>query len=78
MITSEKCNCCVHEPICLFKEHYLTACTVISTLTYDVRQEDGRYGIGVLKDSGINVSIRCPHMLTKSQVIAPRNKDISP
>lgn len=78
MITSEKCNCCVHEPICLFKNHYETACKAVSGLSYSVAQGDGNFGIGFLKNSGINVSIRCPHMLTKSQIITPRNNDISP
>lgn len=78
MITSEKCNCCVHEPICLFKEHYKAACEAISHTSYSVAQGNGEYGIGFLKDSGINVSIRCPHILTKSQIITPRNNGISP
>ena len=58
MIISEKCNCCVHEPVCSFKAEYLAACEAIKKARY----ESGN-GFKIMKDSQVSVSIRCPHIL---------------
>ena len=60
MVISEKCNCCLHEAVCSFKDEYLKACTAIRTATYGKNN-----GFMAIKDSPITVSIRCPHILTQ-------------
>lgn len=59
MIASEKCNCCIHEPICSFKAEYLAACEAIKKTTYPIG-----HGFRIMKDSTVSVSIRCPHIMT--------------
>lgn len=61
MIISEKCNCCIHEPVCGLKKEYIAACEAIKQTTYPAGN-----GIKFIKDSPIGISIECPHMLTKS------------
>jgi len=61
MIISTKCNCCIHESVCGFKQEYLAACEAIRKVTYAVGN-----GIAFVKDSGIDIGIKCPHMLTQS------------
>ena len=63
MITSEKCNCCVHEPVCGFKSEYLAACEAIKKATYAIGQ-----GFKIMKDSTVSISIRCPHILTNGAI----------
>lgn len=75
MITFEKCDNCLHKQICFFKNHYNTACNAIQSLSYNVAQDDGKYGIGILKDSGINVSVSCPYILTRSDIKTILNND---
>lgn len=60
MIISEKCNCCVHDEICLFKDEYVSACEAIKECCFVGK------GVKYVKDSNIDVHIRCPHMMTQS------------
>lgn len=66
MIISEKCNCCIHEQICAFKSEYLAACKAIRDCGYNHEHINGV--IKYVKDSNIDVSIRCPHMMAQSAV----------
>lgn len=61
MIISEKCNCCVHEHVCSFKSEYLAACEAIKNARYTT--ENG--GHMIVKNSTVDVHIRCPHMMTR-------------
>lgn len=65
MNTSTKCNCCVCEEVCLYKELYENA---VSTIL-DSLIDDGKHGFWKLRDcSHVEVSIRCPHMVTRSHI----------
>lgn len=63
MMISQKCNCCVHDPICSFKPEYLSACEAIKGAAYSTG-DNGR--VMMIKDSKIDVNIKCPHMMTAS------------
>lgn len=59
MITSEKCNCCVHEPVCKLREEYHNACEAIKNASYS----SGKCCVAVVKDTSfLSVSIKCGHM----------------
>jgi len=55
MIISEKRNCCIHEPVCGPKQEYLAACEAIKQTIYPAGN-----GIKFIKDSPIDISIKCP------------------
>ena len=61
MVLSEKCNCCIHEPVCKFKEEYLAACEAIKDATYCTGT-----CVVIVKDSRVSVSIKCPNMMAHS------------
>jgi len=63
MIISQKCNCCVHDKICSFKEEYLQVCETIKNSSY--RTED-RHDFMYIKDSKIDVNIKCPYMMPQT------------
>lgn len=63
MILSTKCNCCVCEPVCKYKEVYQNGIESIlnATVSYD------NDSFGKVRDCPhIEVSIKCPHMVTQS------------
>lgn len=62
MITTDKCNCCVHDQVCGFKEEYQAACASINMSAYQTRK--GTFAL--MKDSNINVNIHCPHIMTRT------------
>lgn len=64
MIISQKCNCCEHEPVCGFKDEYLSACDAIKNTAYTTGKDHD--GVMFMKDSSVSVSIKCPHIMTKS------------
>lgn len=64
MVISEKCNCCVHEPVCGFKDEYLSACDAVKRTAYTTG--NAKNGVVFMKDSSVSVSIKCPHIITKS------------
>lgn len=64
MNLSAKCNCCVCEPVCKYKEVYQKGVEAI--LNASVPSTDNG-GFWKVKDCPhIEVSIKCPHMITKS------------
>ena len=67
MIISEKCNCCVHDKICSFKTEYLAFCEGISKYFY-YPNPDCHDTFKKIKDSSIDVRIRCPHMMPQSTI----------
>ena len=63
MNISQKCNCCVCEPVCKWKEVYQNG--VIAILETNIRS--GENGFWKLRDCPhIEVSIKCPHMVRYS------------
>ena len=67
MNLSAKCNCCVCEPVCKYKEVYQNGIEAILNATISDKREDGNDGFWKVKDCPhIEVSIKCPHMVTQS------------
>lgn len=56
-----KCNCCVHENVCKFKSAYQDATNAVLNTTFNT--SDG-YIHTVKNCPYIEVSIKCPHMVT--------------
>lgn len=64
MNLSTKCNCCVSENVCKYKAIYEQG---VKAILKTIIPSDGD-GFWALKDCPhIEVSIKCPHMITKSQ-----------
>ena len=63
MNLSAKCNCCVCEPVCKYKEVYQNGIDAIlnATVSYD---NDSFCKVKDCPD--IEVSIKCPHMITNN------------
>lgn len=64
MVINQKCNCCEHEPVCGFKDEYLSACDSVKRAAYITGK--AKNGVIFMKDSAVSVSISCPHIMTKS------------
>lgn len=75
MIIAEKCNCCVHEKICSFKQEYLNACEAVKNTSYTLGKcENGDVRFKFLKDSQLNIIIRCPHIMINTEVRGVNNE----
>lgn len=62
MNLSAKCNCCVCEPVCKYKEVYQNGIEAILNATVS-----DKAGFWKVRDCPhIKVSIKCPHMITQS------------
>ena len=67
MNLSAKCNCCVCEPVCKYKEVYQSGIEAILNATVPDKRDDNNDSFWKVKDCPhIEVSIRCPHMVTQS------------
>ena len=67
MNISQKCNCCVCEPVCKWKEVYQNGIQAILNATIPSDKRNGSQIYWILKDCPhIEVSIKCPHMVTNS------------
>ena len=67
MNSSAKCNCCVCETVCKYKEVYQNAIEAILNATVSTKREDDNVGFWKVKDCPhIEVSIKCPHMVTQT------------
>ncbi len=67
MNISQKCNCCVCEPVCKWKEFYQNGVQAILNATIPPDKRNGSQSYWILKDCPhIEVSIKCPHMVTHS------------
>lgn len=73
MNISSKCNCCICEPVCKFKETYQNGIEAILNATFSTDTNlfsSTTSTITKVKDCRhIEVSIRCPHMVTQSMRI---------
>lgn len=67
MNISAKCNCCVCEPVCKFKIVYEKGIEAILNATIPLeKNERDEIRFWRVKDCPhIEVSIKCPHMITK-------------
>lgn len=63
MNLSAKCNCCVCEPVCKYKEVYQKGIEAILNATISDERKDGFWK--VRECPHISVSIKCPHMIPK-------------
>ena len=65
MNLSAKCNCCVCEPVCKYKEVYKNGIEAILNATIPIEnKESDEYRFCKVKDCPhIEVSIKCPHMI---------------
>ena len=64
MNISQKCNCCVCEPVCRWKEVYQNGVQSILDMMITADREGGFWK---LRDCPhIEVSIKCPHMVTQT------------
>ena len=68
MSLSAKCNCCVCEPVCKYKDIYQRGIEAILNATVQSGGDNGSFWI-VKNCPHIEVSIKCPHMITKSVTI---------
>lgn len=70
MNLSAKCNCCVCEPVCKFKSTYEKGIEAILNATISLeKSESNAFSFWKVKDCPhIEVSIKCPHMITKGGV----------
>ena len=69
MNLTAKCNCCVCEPVCKYKEVYEKGIEAIMNATI---HEDEKHFWRVKDCPHIEVSIKCPHMRTKGEMIGVR------
>ena len=61
---SQKCNCCVCEPVCKWKEVYQNGVQSILDVMITADREGGFWK---LRDCPhIEVGIKCPHMVTQT------------
>lgn len=67
MNLSTKCNCCVCEPVCKYKDVYEKGVEAILNATIATGESaNGTFSFWKVKDCPhIEVSIKCPHMITK-------------
>ena len=70
MNLSAKRNCCVCDTVCKYKEIYQSGIEAILNVTVPNKREGGKVGFWKVKDCPhIEVSIKCPHMITQSGTI---------
>ena len=67
MNLAAKCNCCVCEPVCKYKEVYQKGIEAILYATIPLEKgESDESRFWFVKDCPhIEVSIKCPHMVTR-------------
>jgi len=66
MNLSQKCNCCLCEPVCKWKGIYKNG---VKAILETLIKADENGGFWRLRDCPhIEVSIKCPHMVTRSMV----------
>ena len=70
MNLSAKCNCCVCESVCKYKDIYEKGVEKILNATIPNKINDGCVGFWYVKNCPhIEVSIKCPHMVTKGATV---------
>lgn len=70
MNLSAKCSLCLCEPVCKYKEVYQNGIEAILNATIPNKIEDGNVVPWTVKECPhIEVSIKCPHMITESITI---------
>lgn len=67
MNISAKCNCCVCEPVCKYKEVYQNGVQSILNTIITVDEQGAFWKMRECPH--IEVSIRCPHMILKGGTI---------
>lgn len=68
MNISAKCNCCVCESVCKYKETYAAGIEAILNAEIPIGETENGFTSWRVKDCPhIEVGIKCPHMITRSQ-----------
>lgn len=62
MVTHDKCEDCIHEPVCRIKDEYQAAYHVVMRSHYPT---ESPYPT-LMCDSPFPVTIRCPHIMPKT------------
>ena len=69
MNTAAKCECCVCEPVCKYKDTYLAGIEAIMGAQIQLGEAENGFTFWEVKNCPhIEVSIKCPHMVAKAQV----------
>lgn len=74
MNLSQKCNCCVCEPVCKWKAVYQNG--VQRILDTSIDSENGNSFWKLRECPHIEVSIKCPHMVTRSDTVKGLEDDL--
>ncbi len=70
MNLSAKCNCCVCESVCKYKDVYEKGVESILNAEITNKREDGAVGFWKVRDCPhIEVSIKCPHMVARGATV---------
>ena len=69
MNASAKCNCCVCEPVCKYKDVYQNGIeAIMNAIIHTGETENNGFTFWYVKDCPhIEVSIKCPHMIAKRE-----------
>lgn len=67
MVSFDKCEKCLHNPVCAFKKIFITTCNALTNLKYSIDTGGEEYLVMDLQDSEINVTVHCPHMLKEKK-----------
>ena len=69
MNTAAKCECCVCEPVCKYKDTYLAGIEAIMGAQIPLGEAENGFTFWEVKNCPhIEVSIKCPHMVAKTRV----------
>ena len=69
MNTAAKCECCVCEPVCKYKDTYLAGIEAIMGAQIPLGETENGFTFWEVKNCPhIEVSIKCPHMVAKTRV----------
>ena len=63
MIVSQKCNCCVHDPVCYVKNEYLAAINTVAVSGFTTGPNRTK---SVQDVDFLQVSIKCKHFYPHS------------
>ena len=69
MNNAAKCECCVCEPVCKYKDTYLAGIEAITGVQIQLGEAENGFTFWEVKNCPhIEVSIKCPHMVAKTRV----------
>ena len=60
MVSSSVCDCCIHKDVCAYLEKYTDAVKSVGEAVEKIGDD-----VESLKDFQLNVTVSCPHYMTK-------------